>query len=166
MLFSGRNACIYPCNNSGQQHSGARVLHQQSRGSEKYLPLRCAAARDADAGTSTTARRGLVLAAPLVLQALASLTHQPAAALAEEATVEAPTASPPSVKGGEFKELYDDILAYKFKYPVSTVSGKPLKMLLSHPPEKYSSESQGEHGQEEAGWKRESLQEQSCQCGQ
>jgi hypothetical protein len=39
----------------------------------------------------------------------------------------------------QMEELYDQILAYKFEYPTVTTSGKQLKMILSHPPEKYSS---------------------------
>lgn len=37
------------------------------------------------------------------------------------------------------EELSDEILAYKFEYPTVTTSGKELRMILSHPPEKYSS---------------------------
>ncbi len=33
-------------------------------------------------------------------------------------------------------ELADGILAYKFRYPTRTTSGKKLSMVLSHPPEK------------------------------
>lgn len=36
-------------------------------------------------------------------------------------------------------ELSDGILAYKFSYPVQTVSGKPLSMNLARVPERYSS---------------------------
>lgn len=39
----------------------------------------------------------------------------------------------------QFETLSDPILAYSFKYPVQTVSGKPLRLILSHEPEKYSS---------------------------
>jgi hypothetical protein len=38
-----------------------------------------------------------------------------------------------------FKELYDPILAYQYRYPVATASGKPLSMVMSRAPEKYSS---------------------------
>jgi len=37
------------------------------------------------------------------------------------------------------ESLYDPILAYKFDYPVTTASGTPLRIILSHEPEKYSS---------------------------
>eukprot|EP00983_Pelagomonas_calceolata_P017085 535799-Pelagomonas_calceolata.AAC.2 len=62
------------------------------------------------------------------------------------------------------------LLSISWSTEVSTVSGKPLKMLLSHPPEKYSSESQraqsGQSGSEEEGlahgelplWARPSIQ--------
>jgi hypothetical protein len=39
----------------------------------------------------------------------------------------------------QFKVLSDPILAYEFSYPAETVSGKKLKMTLTHEPEKYSS---------------------------
>ena len=39
----------------------------------------------------------------------------------------------------QLKELYDPILAYRFNYPSETTSGKPLRMVLAHEPEKYSS---------------------------
>ncbi len=35
--------------------------------------------------------------------------------------------------------MSDPILAYTFNYPVETVSGKPLRMVVTHEPEKYSS---------------------------
>eukprot|EP00775_Hariotina_reticulata_P002083 gene2083-2402_t len=38
-----------------------------------------------------------------------------------------------------FKELRDSTLAYEFKYPVQTTSGQQLQMVLTRPPEKYSS---------------------------
>ncbi|EFJ45610.1 hypothetical protein VOLCADRAFT_105895 [Volvox carteri f. nagariensis] len=69
-----------------------------------------------------------VLASKLLLVA-GALMPAPAMADVEAATVSA----------GKMKELSDNILAYKFEYPVATVSGKPLSMLLSRTPEKYSS---------------------------
>ena len=39
----------------------------------------------------------------------------------------------------QFKTLQDDTLAYRFSYPITTASGKPLKMLMVRSPEKYSS---------------------------
>lgn len=39
----------------------------------------------------------------------------------------------------QFKVLRDDILAYEFVYPVATQSGRPLPVLLSRAPERYSS---------------------------
>ena len=35
--------------------------------------------------------------------------------------------------------LSDPILAYSFEYPTATTAGKPLSMVLSRAPEKYSS---------------------------
>lgn len=39
----------------------------------------------------------------------------------------------------QVKELYDPILAYRFNYPVVSVSGKQLSMIAARAPEKYSS---------------------------
>ncbi|KAK9839951.1 hypothetical protein WJX74_001041 [Apatococcus lobatus] len=41
--------------------------------------------------------------------------------------------------GGKFKELKNDILAYRFQYPVQTSSGQKLDLIFSRPPERYSS---------------------------
>lgn len=37
------------------------------------------------------------------------------------------------------KVLRDDTLAYEFEYPAETAAGKPLPLLLSRKPERYSS---------------------------
>lgn len=37
------------------------------------------------------------------------------------------------------KSLQDDTLAYSFEYPAATASGKPLPLLFSRKPERYSS---------------------------
>lgn len=39
----------------------------------------------------------------------------------------------------QYQTLRDDILAYQFDYPVATVSGRELPLVLSRRPEKYSS---------------------------
>eukprot|EP00195_Chlamydomonas_chlamydogama_P003864 CAMPEP_0202921462 /NCGR_PEP_ID=MMETSP1392-20130828/77409_1 /ASSEMBLY_ACC=CAM_ASM_000868 /TAXON_ID=225041 /ORGANISM="Chlamydomonas chlamydogama, Strain SAG 11-48b" /LENGTH=251 /DNA_ID=CAMNT_0049615033 /DNA_START=212 /DNA_END=967 /DNA_ORIENTATION=+ len=79
-----------------------------------------------------------MLIAPILLSSSASLIAC-GRALAEE--VAAPVAAVPSAAStaGQFKELYDPILAYRFSYPTETVSGKKLSMVLTHIPEKYSS---------------------------
>ena len=41
-------------------------------------------------------------------------------------------------------ELSDDVLAYSFQYPVTTTSGRPLKMTLARPPEKYGKRGRSE----------------------
>ncbi|KAJ9505094.1 hypothetical protein QJQ45_008926 [Haematococcus lacustris] len=74
-----------------------------------------------------------VLMTPL----LATLASAVAAGSPQRAAAE--VASAVAVAPGQTQELYDQILAYRFQYPVSTTSGEPLKMLLTHPPEKYSS---------------------------
>ncbi|KAL6763124.1 hypothetical protein V8C86DRAFT_2507771 [Haematococcus lacustris] len=68
---------------------------------------------------------------------LATLASAVAAGSPQRAAAE--VASAVAVAPGQTQELYDQILAYRFQYPVSTTSGEPLKMLLTHPPEKYSS---------------------------
>lgn len=73
-------------------------------------------------------RRAVLVGAPLLLAGLSTLSAAPV--MAETAAVTA---------GSKMKELYDPILAYKFQYPVETVSGQPLRMILAHEPEKYSS---------------------------
>lgn len=70
---------------------------------------------------------------PLLLSTVAALTGSPVVR-AEEAVLQAP-----SVSNSKLKELSDPILAYRFDYPIETVSGKPLRMVLAHEPEKYSS---------------------------
>mmetsp|Transcript_3755 Transcript_3755/g.9727 ORF Transcript_3755/g.9727 Transcript_3755/m.9727 type:complete len:304 (-) Transcript_3755:153-1064(-) len=91
-------------------------------------PLRAAASRDSqgrsvDGPNSSAAgiaidRRQVGLAALLL-----ALAPQQDALAAEEA----------------LKTVADATLAYEFKYPVKTASGKPLSMALSRKPEKYSS---------------------------
>jgi hypothetical protein len=39
----------------------------------------------------------------------------------------------------QFEVLTDPILAYEFKYPTESLSGTPIRMVLAHVPEKYSS---------------------------
>lgn len=39
----------------------------------------------------------------------------------------------------QFKVLRDDTLAYEFVYPIATSSGRPLPVLVSRAPERYSS---------------------------
>ncbi|GLI64352.1 hypothetical protein VaNZ11_007592 [Volvox africanus] len=73
--------------------------------------------------------RRQVMASKLLLVAGALLPAAPALAGTEEA----------NVPDGKMKELSDRILAYKFEYPVNTTAGKPLAMLVSRVPEKYSS---------------------------
>ncbi|GLC52390.1 hypothetical protein PLESTB_000623800 [Pleodorina starrii] len=70
--------------------------------------------------------RRQALASKLLLVAGALMPAGPAMA-----DVQAPT--------GQMKSLSDPILAYKFDYPVTTTAGKPLAMILSRTPEKYSS---------------------------
>ena len=43
------------------------------------------------------------------------------------------------VDGVEFKLLEEPMLAYRFEYPTATHSGKPLPLVLSRKPERYSS---------------------------
>lgn len=45
----------------------------------------------------------------------------------------------PKVDGVEFRLLEEPMLAYRFEYPTSTHSGKPLPLVVSRKPEKYSS---------------------------
>eukprot|EP00199_Chlamydomonas_sp_CCMP681_P002769 CAMPEP_0119108856 /NCGR_PEP_ID=MMETSP1180-20130426/15788_1 /TAXON_ID=3052 ORGANISM="Chlamydomonas cf sp, Strain CCMP681" /NCGR_SAMPLE_ID=MMETSP1180 /ASSEMBLY_ACC=CAM_ASM_000741 /LENGTH=312 /DNA_ID=CAMNT_0007094523 /DNA_START=21 /DNA_END=959 /DNA_ORIENTATION=+ len=88
---------------------------------------------------SSTSRRDLLTTgASFSALVLSGLYQMPA--LAEEGAEVIYAAPSTSGEGAEeFTELVDPILAYKFKYPTRSVSGKPLKMLLSHEPEKYSS---------------------------
>ena len=46
---------------------------------------------------------------------------------------------PPSLSSLQLELLSDPILAYSYPYPIESVSGKPLRMILAHAPEKYSS---------------------------
>ena len=46
---------------------------------------------------------------------------------------------PPSHSSPQLELLSDPILAYSYPYPIESVSGKPLRMILAHAPEKYSS---------------------------
>ena len=89
----------------------------------------------------------------------ASLALLPTRVLADEVAVDdAPATSPtsclssdcpgvcthhhhphPPICPTQFKVLRDDILAYEFAYPVATQSGRPLPVLLSRAPERYSS---------------------------
>lgn len=55
------------------------------------------------------------------------------------ATETAPPAPPVNSYESKVSQLYDPILAYRFNYPIETVSGKKLRMVISHEPEKYSS---------------------------
>eukprot|EP00798_Chlamydomonas_sp_ICE-L_P003868 gene3868-13931_t len=102
--------------------------------------VRAKPANNASASTSglDASRRAVVLGAPLLLAGLVALPVAPV--MAEEVMeAMAPVAAAATSTAGKMSELVDPILAYKFKYPVETLSGKPLKMLLAHEPEKYSS---------------------------
>ncbi|GFR51830.1 hypothetical protein Agub_g14293 [Astrephomene gubernaculifera] len=72
-------------------------------------------------------------------QVLASKLMLAASVLLPSGRSIAADVAPAMVEPGQMKELSDPILAYKFQYPVSTTAGQPLSMLLSRPPEKYSS---------------------------
>lgn len=55
------------------------------------------------------------------------------------AAMQAPAPLPQQPALPPMKVLRDDTLAYEFEYPAETAAGKPLPLLLSRKPERYSS---------------------------
>lgn len=69
--------------------------------------------------------------------AAASAVIAPSIVSLSQLAVTLPATAADSAEG--FKELYDPILAYKYSYPTRTSSGQPVQLVLTRPPEKYSS---------------------------
>lgn len=60
-------------------------------------------------------------------------------ALSSSSSASSSSPAPPPASAGKVAVLSDPILAYTLTYPSETVSGKPLRMVTTHEPEKYSS---------------------------
>lgn len=100
----------------------------------------CAAAfKPAGAAHGPEPSRRDVLGVAALMPVLASEAFKlalPRIAAAEEETAVASASAAPSIA---YRTLSDNQLAYSFSYPVSTKSGRPVKLLTTHEPEKYSS---------------------------
>ncbi|KAI8466368.1 MAG: lumen targeted protein [Monoraphidium minutum] len=126
-----------------QQRSSAAVRPQRAR----CTPFVAAQARRGSSGPNgrqqpqpeqqeqqqQPGRRAALLSAAAGLAGAALLPLAPAPA-ARAAAAAAASAAPEGLKAFE-----DKILAYRFNYPVATASGQPLSLVLTRPPEKYSS---------------------------
>lgn len=111
----GRVRAFVAASSSAQQQLQTQQLQQQQAQQQQQQ----------------SSRRAALLSAAAALAALpaSQLLPAPASAAAEAA----------AAAGAGLKRFEDKILAYSFLYPTATASGAPLSLVLTRPPEKYSS---------------------------
>lgn len=130
---SGRRAFSGSCSQAPGCVHAVTLLRAVPTGSS-HGP--CEGAAPHQAGATLSLSRRQLLASQLLL--VSGAIALPQRVLAEEEAAVAAAAAP-SVSAGQTKVLSDNILAYSFEYPTVTTAGKPLSMVLSRAPEKYSS---------------------------